>query len=255
MRYIHKPADAYTRELDQQQALGAPTTDDEATRRWGNFNGKRLLSCKLLQEQFGLCCYTELNLTDMAKEEQAGFHIEHEQPKSSYLVRTFDYHNLLLSALNDKDLQRFSGEHQFGGHFKKGKYDPALFISPQQPDCRDYFIYSSDNGEISPNLSRSTMDQQKAEYTIELLNLNAPFLKAERQQWLEEIEELINSLLDKDGLDSIKLIAQAELTPYRQHHPQLRYTCDQLRKFHSAVRAIFGQLGEQVIQEHYPNLG
>ncbi|MBL7003693.1 MAG: TIGR02646 family protein [Gammaproteobacteria bacterium] len=254
MRYIQKPINASNVKLEDEIRKGNPTSSDEAKQRWREFDGKIELSRQLLEQQYGLCCYTELNLTDFALEQQMGTHIEHEKPKSVYPQQTFELSNLLLNALSSEDLKHFPGQLQFGGHFKKSKFDAQLFISPQQTNCRDYFIYSSGNGEISPNLSLPASEQQKAQYTIKILNLNAPFLKAERQQWLEEIEECLEPLLNNSDLESIRLIAETELIPFNRYAPQLMRKCTQLRKFHSAVRAVFGSLGEQVIQVHCPNL-
>ncbi|PMH46177.1 TIGR02646 family protein [Vibrio sp. 10N.286.49.B3] len=250
MRYIDKPDDATNVKLEQEIEGGNPATSEEATRRWKNFNGKTELSRQLLQQQYGLCCYTELNLTDFALELNMGIHIEHERPKSMFPEHTFDYGNLLLCSLASEDLKHFPGPLQFGGHFKGNNFDTVSFVSPHQANCRDYFIYSSGNGEISPNLALSADEQKKARDTIGLLNLNAPFLKAERQQWLEDIEEYLEPLLESADLESIKLLAETELTPFERCDARLGHTCNQLRKFHSAVRAVFGQLGEQVIQEH-----
>ncbi len=247
MRHIDKSDNATNVKLEQEIENGNPATSDEASRRWKNFNGKTELSRQLLQQQFGLCCYTELNLTDFALEQNMGTHIEHEKPKSMFPAQTFNYGNLLLCSLASEDLKHFPGLQQFGGHFKGSKFDAGLFVSPHQANCRDYFIYSSGNGEISPNLALPEGEQQKAQYTIDLLNLNAPFLRAERQQWLEEIEECLEPLLESGDLESIKLIAGAELTLTNRYNPQLMRNCGQLRKFHSAVRAVFGLLGEQII--------
>ena len=254
MRHIDKPNDATNVKLELEIENGNPTTSDEATRRWRNFNGKTELSRQLLRQQYGLCCYTELNLTDFALEQHMGTHVEHERPKSMFPNRTFDYGNLLLCSLTSEDLKHFPGQQQFGGHFKGSNFCAGSFVSPHQANCRDYFIYSSGSGEISPNLALPEDEQQKAQYTIDLLNLNAPFLRAERQQWLEEIEECLEPLIDSGDLQSIELLADTELTPAQRHDAKLGYTCDQLRKFHSAVRAVFGQLGEQVIQKHCPKM-
>ena len=255
MRQIKKSPIASIVKLDQEiERKGAPETGDEATRRWDRFDGKDELSQRLFELQFGLCCYTELNLTDFALENQMGFHIEHEMPKSKYPLKTFDFSNLLLSALSSEDLQQFSGQLQFGGHFKGNDFDPEKFISPHLTNSRDYFVYSSSDGKVRPNLSLAESEQQKAQYTIDLLNLNAPFLKAERQLWLLEIEECLNPLVDSSDLEVIKLIAEIELVPFQRYDSHQIRKCNQLRKFHSAVRAVFGWQGEQVIQEHYSSL-
>lgn len=254
MRYINKQINASTVDLDREQQKGIPTTGQESTRRWKNFNKKRMLSGQLLEQQYGLCCYTELNLTDFFLEQGMGSHIEHEKPKSAFPRKTFQYSNLLLCALESEDLQHFPKQLQFGGHFKRSNFDSQLFISPHQANCRDYFVYSSDNGEINPNLSLSLDEQQKAQYTISLLNLNAPFLKAERQQWLQEIEKYLEPLIDNRDIQSIEIVAETELTPMNRYDQKTNRACSQLRKFHSAVRAVFGPLGEKVIQQHYPLL-
>ena len=55
----------------------------------------------LLDEQYGLCCYSELR----ADLEGLGYHIEHLRPKSHYPALTFDYTNLAASALSNDDLK------------------------------------------------------------------------------------------------------------------------------------------------------
>lgn len=255
MRYINKLSNTQNVQLDQEIVnKGVPDTEEQASSRWSKFKGKTELSRQLLAQQYGLCCYSELNLTDLAIESNIGTHIEHEKPKRLFPDRTFDYGNLLLCALASEDLNSFSKERRFGGHYKLGEYDEEKFVSPHDTNCRDYFIYSSGSGEISPNLALPLNQQEKAQETIKLLNLNAPFLKAERKQWLAEIEICLEPLLDASDLESIELLAEVELTLTERYDARLSDKCDQLRKFHSAVRAIFGQLGEKVIQKYCPNI-
>lgn len=255
MRHIKKRNGFSTKELRVQCSQGAPTTAEEARRRWNRFtDSKYRLRIQLLTEQFGLCCYSEINLTDFYLHQKLGSHLEHEKPKSYYPTHTFDYNNLLLSSLAPEDLTRFPHSTNFAGHYKSNIFNPLLFISPQDPNCRGYFIYSSDTGEISPNQSRQADDQKKARYTIDLLNLNAPYLLAERREWLQEIESLIAHYVEDGDIDAIESIAQVELTLTHRTCPFLAVHVDQLRKFHSAVRAIFGQLGERVINQECPNI-
>jgi len=58
----------------------------------------------LLDEQYQLCCYSELR----ADQEGLGYHIEHLENKSQAPARTFDYSNLAASALRGDDLQQLS---------------------------------------------------------------------------------------------------------------------------------------------------
>ena len=77
---------------------------------------------------------------------------------------------------------------------------------------------------------------------------------AERREWLQEIESLIAHYVEDGDVDAIESIAQVELTLTHRSCPFLAVHIDQLRKFHSAVRAIFGQLGERVINQECPNI-
>ena len=81
-----------------------PTTSDAATTRWSSFGYKSQVLDHLLEEQYGLCCYSEIR-PDRAG---LGFHIEHVENKSQHPQRTFAYDNLAASALDSvSDLQAF----------------------------------------------------------------------------------------------------------------------------------------------------
>jgi uncharacterized protein (TIGR02646 family) len=92
-----------------------PLTHEDATRRWSRFSHKPdVLNC-LLEEQYGLCCYSEIR-PDLIG---LGFHIEHVENKGKNPGRTFDYTNLAASALNSRhDLKALSTQKGdiFGGH-------------------------------------------------------------------------------------------------------------------------------------------
>ncbi|MBE8167997.1 MAG: TIGR02646 family protein [Shewanella sp.] len=262
MRHIKKANVGNIRSLDVAiKNNGIPQDSEAATRAWGNFKdtGQQLFATRLT-EQFGLCCYTELNLADLKKIHGIGSHFEHEQPKHLYPQRTFDETNLLRCALDSDDLSVYPADDRFGGHFKdsngKLSYDPAKFISPQDPSCRDYFVYLIADGSMQPNASLSPNQHLKGEYTINFLNLNAPFLKAERKRWLQEIDHEMSELFKLDDpKQALRALAECELTLTNFEHPELKKPAFlQLRSFHSAVRALFGQLGESVIQQHCPQI-
>ncbi len=240
MRYIRKPRMGIS-QLKRQEAKGLPMSSDEATRRWNRFN-KDTLRRRLLAEQFGLCAYSELNIRAFKQENHSPMegHIEHIEPKSMSPRRTFDYHNLVISALCSEDLSLFSKEDYFGGHAKLNFYDASLFISPLELDCRRFFIYLSETGRVEPSPSLNAQDVERAHYTIDLLNLNAPYLRNKRRRWLQELEEEIDELLT--SRKALLSLARRELCA---HHGQLG-------AFHSASRQMFGALGEQVIQDHCP---
>lgn len=139
----------------------------------------------LLNEQYHLCCYSEIR----ADLRGLGYHIEHVENKSQQPVRTFDYQNLAASALDSENgLHQFSIK-AFGGHSrgKQEAVDMAKFIHCHMSDCSRYFAYLSD-GRIVPADELNAQEMERAQYTIDLLNLNSGFLQTERRNHWEELE-------------------------------------------------------------------
>jgi len=213
-----------------------PTTAGEATSRWGSFNHTTTVLNNLLDDQYGLCCYSELR----ADIEGLGYHIEHLQPKSLYPLQTFDYTNLAASALSTDDLKTIK-EDTFGGHAKLGVYDATLFVSCHDPDCARYFAYLSD-GRVVTNDNLSNSEKDQANYTITLLNLNSPYLVNRRRRWHDELDQLFEEHIDKNW--SIEHLAAIDLLPSNR----------QLSQFFSLTRQFFGHVAEQVLQQHLPEL-
>jgi uncharacterized protein (TIGR02646 family) len=237
MRKIHKQGTGGYH-LEQANS-NPPSTSKQATSRWKSFNHKDTLTDRLYEEQFDLCAYSEI----CPEDHDLGTHIEHVRPKSHYPHQTFDYHNLVLSALSDSDLASLIEAHYFGGHAnaKRGAYDEALFISPLMPHCKDAFVYLSD-GRIVPNYQQGPSVQRMAEYTIDLLNLNCEYLKGLRQEWIEELDQLIDQY--REDTEQLNHLADVELG----------LTNGRLRSFHTAAQQRFGPVGRNIIQESYPEL-
>lgn len=220
-----------------------PQTAKQAENRWG---ARRFRPCKgetqasLLEEQFHLCCYSEIRADLLG----LGYHIEHIQPKSAYPQRTFDYQNLAASALDsENDLKSFNVQSQevFGGHAKLSKYDTNLFISCHQPDCARFFAYLSD-GRVVPALNLQAAERTKAEYTIETLNLNSPFLVNLRSHWWSELEDLF--VQHQQDQWSIDHLAAIDLVPTR----------NKLSPFFSLTRQFFGSVSERGLSQYAPGL-
>jgi len=219
-----------------------PATHEDATSRWASFTHKAHVQQCLLDEQYQLCCYSELR----ADEEHLGYHIEHVENKSQRPQRTFDYTNLAASALGSaNDLKAFKaqGVEVFGGHAagKQHGVDITRFISCHQPDCRRFFAYLSD-GRITPALGLSEQDIDKADYTITLLNLNSPYLITRRHKWWEELDQLFQEHQTKGW--SLPDLAGIDLIPSNKG----------LSRFFSLTRQFFGQIAEQTLQQHAPEL-
>ncbi len=208
-----------------------PTIAEEATSRWRSFNHKTTVLNNLLDDQYGLCCYSELR----ADLEGLGYHIEHLQPKSLYPLQTFDYTNLAASALSDGDLKTIKDD-TFGGHAKLGIYNAALFVSCHEPDCGRYFAYLSD-GRVIASDNMSNLEKGRANYTITVLNLNSPYLVNRRRRWHDELDQLFEEHINKNW--SIEHLAMIALLPTSGH----------LSQFFSLTRQFFGRVAEQILAE------
>lgn len=222
-----------------------PQTDAEATSRWKSFRRHRKGVLQLLlAEQYQLCCYSELR----ADQESLGYHIEHVENKSKNPPRTFDYNNLAACALGspeDIDLADFKaqGHEVFGGHApgKQQACNMTRFVSCHQPDCPRFFAYLSD-GRVVPALNLTAFDQDRAQYTIDTLNLNSPYLMTLRRRWWDELDELFQDHVAKGW--SLNDLASIDLVP----------TGNKLSRFFSLTRQFFGHVAEQTLRHHAPEL-
>lgn len=219
-----------------------PQTPQQATSRWGRFDHKGPMLAALLEEQYHLCCYSELR----ADQEGLGYHIEHVENKSQNPLRTFDYANLAASALDSPiGLQAFAaqGQEVFGGHAvgKQQAVDCNRFISCHQADCQRFFAYLSD-GRVVPGQGLTAAERDRAQYTIDTLNLNSPFLLTRRRQWWDELDALYQQHLRDDW--NLPDLAAIDLLP----------TAGKLSRFFSLTRQFFGSIGEQVLQQQAPEL-
>ncbi|ECJ5873600.1 TIGR02646 family protein [Salmonella enterica subsp. salamae] len=218
-----------------------PQDSDQSTRRWRNFRrDKADLMTLLLNEQYHLCCYSEIR----ADLRGLGYHIEHVENKSQQPGRTFDYQNLAASALDSENGLHQFGINAFGGHSrgKQEAVDMAKFIHCHLPDCSRYFAYLSD-GRIVPADELNAQEMESAEYTIDLLNLNSGFLQTERRNHWEELEQFFDEHIEKDW--DLHQLLQLELVPSSDH---------KLHEFFSITRQFFQQEAEQVLHIHAPAL-
>lgn len=219
-----------------------PQSRAQATSRWSSFAHKETLLEYLLDEQYQLCCYSELR----ADLDGLGYHIEHVENKSQNPPRTFDYSNLAASALNSAtDLSAFKaqGHEVFGGHApnKQEACDINRFISCHQQGCRRFFSYLSD-GRIVPSPLLDNLERDRALYTIDTLNLNSPYLLTRRRNWWDELDTLFQEHLTKDW--SITYWSIVELVPIN----------NRLNQFFSLTRQFFGPTAEMTLRQHAPSL-
>lgn len=245
MRYIRKVGHG-GHHLTQSH-INPPQTNDAATSRWKSFGHKQdLISC-LLFEQYMLCCYSELR----ADQHGLGYHIEHVGNKSQYPHRTFDYSNLAASALSSDSLTSFAATQPtgsqsqliFGGHAsgKQSAVDMQRFVSPHQVNSARFFAYLSD-GRIVPADSLENTDADRAQYTIDLLNLNSPYLITQRRRWWDELDKIFGEHIAEEM--DLYCLACVDLLPRNQL----------LSPFFSLTRQFFGSIAENVLHQGAPEL-
>lgn len=224
--------------LNQAHAT-PPTEASQAESRWRSFGHKKALLAFLLDEQYGLCCYSELRADD----EGLGYHIEHVENKKDAPARTFDYTNLAASALHSDLLGALGSAELFAGHApgKQSGCDMARFVSCHQADCQRYFAYLSD-GRVVPAASLDVTEADKARYTIDLLNLNSAFLTNRRRRWWDELDQLLREHVAKDW--SLEYLASIDLVPMG----------GKLSRFFSLTRQFFGDIAERVLRQQATEL-
>lgn len=187
MRHIQHSAQSLPYQLQQSTANHAAN--------WDHFGGKAAVSASLEVLQKGLCAYCQIRI-----DSSIGSHIEHIWPKHPHSEKTFQWHNLVLSCTHSEKIgvTRLAGGVSCGHSNDKRDwpaYDP-LFISPTETDCERYFKYRVSDGRVQPADGLSDPDLERAEFTINLLNLNCLRLCRLRKDMLEEGYRIIAELKD-----------------------------------------------------------
>jgi len=135
MRAITKGSAHYQLE---QRHQNPPTTAAGATAAWGNFRGKAETRKRCMDEQYGLCGYSEVSLEGISHiineqgqrvDRSLGVHLEHVEPKSRNPARTFEHANLIACAIDDVKARGLTGMDTFGGHAKLGWYHTLMASS------------------------------------------------------------------------------------------------------------------------------
>ena len=124
---------------------------------------------------------------DLRPLRQMGATVEHFKPKSLHPFLAYVWHNLFPCCSNCQ---------------KKGEFFSRLLLKPDVVgfEFNDYFVYNYSTGELEPNPSVSTQNQDRAEETRKLYRLNDFERPEERKQVLELYLKLqqAGSLIDKN---------------------------------------------------------
>lgn len=139
---------------------------------WNEFSGtepyNELRSC-LVEEQQHLCCYCEVALMN---DGNISAHVEHFKPKGRHQTEMFNILNLFACC-----------EHTDSCGHKKGNEYFAGLVCPLEENCESRFTYTG-NGTIIP----SNENDESADRTIQLLNLNCKRLKDQRKSIIKALE-------------------------------------------------------------------
>ena len=153
-----------------------------------NLPHKIFLKNSLISEQGHICCYCCKPIATKNS------HIEHIRPKerNEYRAISLEYENLLASC------QGYHDREENCGHSKDNAFNEELFVSPLEENCESLFEFSN-RGKI-----KAVDGNERAGYTIELLNLDTEQLNAARTEamWVsgamdELTEDECRRLLDK----------------------------------------------------------
>jgi uncharacterized protein (TIGR02646 family) len=162
--------------------------DTKGLSKWKEYKKKKALKKYLLDnEQNGLCGYCE------AKVLLTNSHLEHIKPKYLDDNLIFDYTNLLVSC--DGVCFSENNKRVTCGHKKGSDFDEFKFLNPTKvKNIREYFIYTD-----KYMIESSDLDTQKANYTLELLELNRfnNYLPEARKKALEEFQKSVRENAEK----------------------------------------------------------
>jgi uncharacterized protein (TIGR02646 family) len=132
----------------------------------------------LFEQQRGLCVYCGRSLDRSSPGKS--FHIEHFRPQHEYEALSVSFDNMYLSCgqkNTDGTLSQTCGTH------KDSWFDELLAIEPNYPNCISLFSFSL-NGDMLP----SDGTDKSAQKMVEVLNLNHPELKKDREDLLMFID-------------------------------------------------------------------
>jgi len=128
------------------------------------------------------CAYCEGSLDELEQ------HIDHFRCKARFPKLTFDWSNLYWSCLHDDSCGWYKDN-------KSASYDPNVLIDPCQDDPDHYFRFYAD-GTIPIRGGLSMAEQQRAEETLRVFNLQNQRLNAMRQRAFETYQAIEPGILE-----------------------------------------------------------
>lgn len=133
---------------------------------------KRKLHESLLMEQGWVCCYCGREIA------QHDSHIEHFRPQERYGNLALSHVNMFASCIRATE----PGTPLHCGHAKGAGFDEVLHISPLDPQCESRFLYTLEGYIIASDVADT-----QADYMVELLKLDIPFLRNRREEEVSRV--------------------------------------------------------------------
>ena len=149
-------------------------------------------------EQHRMSGYTEIPIT------VEGSHIDHFRKQSLFNTLVFDWNNLIVD----------SNDETFGAKYKdnviSNREDNERLINPAVEDAGRYFKYEL-NGRIRAASDLSTIDRERADFTLTAFNLNEGSLVERRRVIINTIldsftdlsDDIVLEALEKEGFRSV----------------------------------------------------
>ena len=164
--------------------------------RWEDTTGESRVwrEYMLEHEQHRLSGYTELFLPDMDRT-----HIDHFKKRELFEDLVFNWNNLIVDSNDDS----------FGARYKDchihSRQDNERLINPVDEDATRFFQYES-TGKMVPAAGLTDDERQRAQYTIDMFNLNEESLKDRRKLILNIDPHAYYGLSDEEVLQCLKSI-------------------------------------------------
>lgn len=146
----------------------------------------------LEKEQHGLSGYTEIKITT------DGSHIDHFRMRSIFQSPqyVFDWNNFVVDSKDSTYGSKYKDEHV------KNKLDNEKLINPVEEDASRFFEYEV-NGKIVPAKGLTEEETVRAQFTIDMFNLNEPSLKSRRSVILRNDIKSFEGMQDSEIIECL----------------------------------------------------
>ncbi len=211
---------------------------------------------------FGKCWYSE------AREKVSFYHVDHFRPKkrsidsngsesNGYWWLAYDWKNYRISGsvINTAKHDHFAVLRNRAENPDTPIEDELIYLlDPINQD--DVFLLTfNENGEAMPlDPDENAWDHKRAEYTIKVLNLNAPKLVRARKLRWKKLSQIINKIksMEKEYNFAPSVRLQAELDQLKEKTRELISPMSELSStYRACLRASREEWAIAVLQTHY----